>query len=189
MSSWDSALKRSSGRRPGHHTRAPSAGSHDENSSAPTGHTGRRNRGVLRVGVHRRAPAAPSTRAPLPTAIPGEAARWSHSSPVLDSRLSLRLPTGRRLSRGRGGKRACRQDRRLKPRDGPRERPQHAALLCRRPDAPTASAGAVHGQPIREPPGSGSWSHPGSFDWAGATAARVGALPELSRAAKRRRLE
>ena len=84
-------------------------------------------------------------------------------------------PTGRRLSRGRGGKRACRQDRRLKPRDGPRERPQHAALLCRRPDAPTASAGAVHGQPIREPPGSGSWSHPGSFDWAGATAARVGA--------------
>jgi hypothetical protein len=52
-------------------------------------------------------------------------------------------------------------------------RPEAAAPMRRLP-----RAGAVHGQPIREPPGSEIRSQPGSFNWSAATAARVGASYE-----------
>jgi len=46
--------------------------------------------------------------------------------------------TGRRISRAGEGELARRSLWRLHPRDGPRERPQHADDFIRRPDAPTA---------------------------------------------------
>ncbi len=58
---------------------------------------------------------------------------------------------------------------------GPREWPQHAALLCRRPDAPTAERRRGPRSAHRKPPVSAQTIRLGSSDWAGATATRVGA--------------
>ncbi len=79
-------------------------------------------------------------------------------------------------------------DRRLQPREGLRERPQPAALLGRRPDAPTAQRRRRQRSTSREPPASGRWRHLGSPNWIVATAARVGASRKLSGGAKRRPL-
>jgi hypothetical protein len=51
----------------------------------------------------------------------------------------------------------------------------------RRPDAPTAERRRGPQSTYCEPPGWGISSHPGSSEWTGATAARVGASPKLSR--------
>jgi len=60
-------------------------------------------------------------------------------SPARSTPDCFRCLTGRRLSRGRTGKRACRSAWRFQLRDGLRERPHHAARESRRPDGPTAS--------------------------------------------------
>ncbi len=98
--------------------------------------------------------------------------------------------TGLRLSGGPGGELARRGDRWLQPRDGPRERPQPAALRCRRPDAATASAGAVRGPPPVRRRARGhqaTTGHPsGSKRWPRASAHRLVHWP--GQAARKRSL-
>jgi hypothetical protein len=112
--------------------RPPEPGGPKANSLTPCAIEDRED-DVTRTQAESKITAITALRPPLEDIRPPDDQRQSQRGRRSGSRL-----TGRRISHRRDGEKTRWTDRRLQSRDGPRERPQHAARERRRPDAPTA---------------------------------------------------